>query len=388
MSHRPCAIVGVGQTHHKSRRLDVSFGGLVREAAFRALDDAHMTFDDIDAVVVGKAPDLFEGVMKPELYLSDALGGTGKPFLRVHTAGSVGATTGIVAASHVSTGKHDRVLAVAFEKQSEGNAQFALGSGRGASLGAGGAFAPYIKSYIHRSGAPEHIGWLVAVKDRQNALKNPFAHLKIQDISLEKVKASPMLWDPLRYLESCPSSDGACAVIIGSEEVANAAAADGRPPAWILGASSRSEPSSFPGRDPVRPQACVLATQDVYKQAGITDPRRQIDMAELYVPFSWYEAIWLEAHGIAEPGEGWRMIDSGETELTGSFPVNASGGVLSSNPIGASGLLRIAEAANQVRGMAGEHQVDGAKVALGMAYGAANQYFSVAVLGSSLHPFD
>jgi acetyl-CoA C-acetyltransferase len=170
--------------------------------------------------------------------------------------------------------------------------------------------------------------------------------------------------------------------------VANAAAADGRPPAWFLGTSSRSEPSSFPGRDPVLPQACVLATQDVYKQAGITDPRRQIDMAELYVPFSWYEAIWLEGHGIAEPGEGWRMIDSGETELTGAFPVNASGGVLSSNPIGASGLLRIAEAANQVRGMAGEHQVDGAKVALGMAYGAANQYFSLAVLGSSLHPFD
>ena len=388
MSHRPCAIVGVGQTHHKSRRLDVSYAGLVREAAFRALDDAHMTFADIDAVVVGKAPDLFEGVMKPELYLSDALGGTGKPFLRVHTAGSVGATTGIVAASHVSTGKHDRVLAVAFEKQSEGNAQFALGSGRGASLGAGGAFAPYIKSYIHRSGAPEHIGWKVAVKDRQNALKNPFAHLKIQDISLEKVKSSPMLWEPLRYLESCPSSDGACAIVIGSEEVANAAAADGRPPAWFLGTSSRSEPSSFPGRDPVLPQACVLATQDVYKQAGITDPRRQIDMAELYVPFSWYEAIWLEGHGIAEPGEGWRMIDSGETELTGAFPVNASGGVLSSNPIGASGLLRVAEAANQVRGMAGEHQVDGAKVALGMAYGAANQYFSLAVLGSSLHPFD
>ena len=125
-----------------------------------------MTFADIDAVVVGKAPDLFEGVMKPELYLSDALGGAGKPFLRVHTAGSVGATTGSRGRVARATGKHDRVLAVAFEKQSEGNAQFALGSGRGASLGAGGAFAPYIKSYIHRSGAPEHIGWKVAVKDR------------------------------------------------------------------------------------------------------------------------------------------------------------------------------------------------------------------------------
>jgi acetyl-CoA C-acetyltransferase len=118
-------VVGFGQTHHKSRRKDVSFGGLVREAALRALDDAHMTFADIDAVVIGKAPDLFEGVMKPELYLSDALGAVGKPMFRVHTAGSVGGTTAIVAASHVQARKHERVLAVAFENQSEGNAQFA-----------------------------------------------------------------------------------------------------------------------------------------------------------------------------------------------------------------------------------------------------------------------
>ena len=98
----PTAIVGIGQTHHKSPRRDVSFGGLVREAVFRALEDAHMTMADIDAVVLGKAPDLFEGVMKPELYLSDALGAVGKPMFRVHTAGSVGGTTGIVAASHVA----------------------------------------------------------------------------------------------------------------------------------------------------------------------------------------------------------------------------------------------------------------------------------------------
>lgn len=383
----PCAVVGVGQTHHKTRRRDVSFGGLVREAVFRALDDAHMTMADIDAVVLGKAPDLFEGVMKPELYLSDALGAVGKPMFRVHTAGSVGGTTGIVAASHVQAGKHKRVLAVAFEKQSEGNAQFALGSGKGASIGAGGSFAPFIRSYIHRSRAPEHIGWMVAVKDRKNALKNPYAHLKIEDISIEKVKNSPMMWEPIRFLESCPSSDGACAVVLTDEDGGKAAAADGRPPAWILATSSRSEPPAFPGRDPVRPLAAITCADDVYKQAGITNPREQIDMAELYVPFSWHEPIWLEAHGIAEEGQGWKMVEDGSTEIGGSFPVNCSGGVLSSNPIGASGLLRFAEAANQVRGNAGAIQVDGAKVALAMAYGANSQYFSMWVVASSLQPF-
>lgn len=387
MTAIPCAVVGVGQTHHKTRRRDVSFGGLVREAVFRALDDAQMTMADIDAVVIGKAPDLFEGVMKPELYLSDALGAIGKPMFRVHTAGSVGGTTGIVAASHVQAGKHKRVLAVAFEKQSEGNAQFALGSGRGASLGAGGAFAPFIRSYIHRSKAPEHIGWKVAVKDRQNALKNPYAHLKIEDISIEKVKNSPMMWDPIRFLESCPSSDGACAVVLTDEEGGKAAAAAGRPPAWILATSSRSEPPAFPGRDPVRPQACLQCVTDVYQQAGITRPREQVDMAELYVPFSWHEPIWLEAHYLADEGEGWKLVEDGSTEIGGSMPINCSGGVLSSNPIGASGLLRFAEAANQVRGCAGATQVDGAKVALGMAYGANSQYFSMWIVASSLQPF-
>ncbi|CAB4724978.1 MAG: thiolase domain-containing protein [Actinobacteria bacterium] len=387
MSAEPCAVVGVGQTHHKSRRRDVSMGGLVREAVFRALDDAQMTMADIDAVVLGKAPDLFEGVMKPELYLSDALGAVGKPMFRVHTAGSVGGSTGVVAASHVQTRRFRRVLAVAYEKQSEGNAQFALGSGKGASLGAGGSFAPFIRSYIHRSGAPEHIGWMVAVKDRKNALKNPYAHLQIHDISIEKVKASPMLWDPLRYLESCPSSDGACAVVLTDEAGGKEAAAAGRPPAWVLGTASRSEPGAFPGRDPVRPAAVVDCSAHVYAQAGITNPRRQLSMAELYVPFSWHEAIWLEGHGIAELGEGWRMIDNGDTEIGGSFPINCSGGVLSSNPIGASGLLRFAEAALQVRGAAGEHQVENAKVALAMAYGANSQYFSMWVVASSLQPF-
>jgi acetyl-CoA C-acetyltransferase len=387
LSRQPCAIVGIGQTHHKSRRWDVSLGGLVREAAARALDDAELRFADIDAVVIGKAPDLFEGVMKPELYLTDALGAAGKPMFRVHTAGSVGGTTGIVGAHLVETGRHKTVLSVAYQKQSEGNAQFALGSGRGASIGAGGAFAPYMRSYIFRTGAPTDIGPMVAVKDRRNALKNPYAHLKIEDISVESVKASPMMWDPVHYLESCPSSDGACAVVLTDQEGGEAADRAGRPPAWILGTAVRSEPGQFPGRDPVRPQGAADCAADVFGQAGITRPLEQIDCAELYVPFSWYEPMWLEGHHIAEFGQGWRMVERGDTELEGAFPVNMSGGVLSSNPIGASGLLRFAEAALQVRGGAGEHQIGGARVALAQAYGAAAQYFSMWVVASSLDPF-
>jgi hypothetical protein len=121
-----CAVIGVGQTKLDAKRIDVSQVGLVREAALRALDDAGIGFADIDAVVIGKAPDLFEGVMMPELFLADALGGAGKPMLRVHTAGSVGGSTAVVAASLVEAGVHERVLTVAYEKQSESNAMWAL----------------------------------------------------------------------------------------------------------------------------------------------------------------------------------------------------------------------------------------------------------------------
>jgi acetyl-CoA C-acetyltransferase len=375
-------VVGIGQTKYK-RQLPVTLDGLVREAALQALDDANLTFADIDAVVIGKAPDALEGVVMPELSLADALGAVGKPIHRVHTAGSVGASTAISAAVLVESGRYDTVLTVTYEKQSEGNATWALSGGRSGGQGAGGTFAPWIREYIRRSKAPEHIGWKVAVKDRLNALKNPNAHLHLEDISIEKVKESPMLWDPIHFLESCPSSDGAAAMVLTSEDKVSRSP---NKPAWVLGHAKRTEFSTFPGRDTIRIQAGLDCAEALYKKVGITNPRKQIDAAELYVPFSWYEPMWLEGHLIAEEGEGWKMTDEGATELDGDFPVNCSGGVLSSNPIGASGMIRCLEAANQVRGTAGDYQVDGAKVALGHAYGGAAQYFAMWIVSSELQP--
>ncbi len=383
MAKQRVAVVGIGQTKHDSIRKDVSMAGLVREAALRALADAEMDWKDIDAVVIGKAPDFFEGVMMPEGYLADALGAVGKPMLRVHTAGSVGGSTALVAASLVQAGVHERVLTVAFEKQSESEAMWAL------SLpipfqpplvaGAGGYFAPHIRSYIRRSGAPDHIGMLVALKDRRNGCKNPYAHLQEHDITLEKVRDSIMLWDPIRYSETCPSSDGACAMVLGSEKVGDAAT---KRPAWVRGTAMRSEPTMFAGRDQVSPQGGRDCAADVYRQAGIRSPRREIDVVEMYVPFSWFEPMWLENLGFAEVGAGWKLTEAGVTAMDGDLPVNCSGGVLCSNPIGASGMLRFAEAAMQIRGQAGEHQIDGARVALGHAYGGGSQFFAMWVVGA------
>jgi acetyl-CoA C-acetyltransferase len=386
VSH-PCAVIGIGQTKHAAKRGDVSIPGLVREAALRALDDAGMRFADIDAVVIGKAPDMFEGIMMPELFLADALGAAGKPIVRVHTAGSVGGSTAVVAAHLVQAGIHERVLTLAFEKQSESNAMWALSPKYPFSpptvAGAGGYFAPLIRAYMRRSGAPHDIGWKVVLKDRLNALKNPLAHLHTPDITLEAIANAPILWEPINYLETCPSSDGAAAMVLTSAEVAEAAAARlAHPPAWVLGAAVRSEPIVFPWRDQVNPLAGQQCARDVYAMAGIEDPRTQIDVAEIYVPFSWFEPMWLENLGFAPEGEGWKLVESGATAMTGDIPVNPSGGVLSTNPIGASGMIRFAEAAMQVRGQAGEHQVPGAKTALGHAYGGGSQFYAMWVVGA------
>lgn len=381
------AVIGVGQTHYAAVRGDVSLPGLLREAAYRALADAHLTMEDIDAIVVGKAPDFFEGIMMPEPYLAEALGAVGKPLFRVHTAGSVGGSTAIVAASHVQSGVHERVLTIGWQQQSVSEAMWALSFPipfqQQLVAGAGGYFAPFIREYMRRSNAPEDIGILVALKDRLNALKNPYAHLHEPEITYDSIKESFMLWEPIRYAETCPSSDGAFAMVLGSEAAAEASAASsGTPPAWIHGTAMRSEPASANGRDQVRPQSSLDCAADVYAQAGITNPRQQIDVAEIYVPFSWYEPIWMEGLLFAEEGEGWKMTESGATQMDGDLPVNCSGGVLSTNPIGASGMIRFGEAAMQVRGQAGDHQVDGARVALGHAYGGAAQFYAMWIVGA------
>lgn len=376
------AVAGIGQSKQAKRR-EVTIGALVREAVTAAMVDAELEFTDIDAVVLSKTPDLFDGVMNPELYLADAMGAVGLPVTRVFTGGSVGGHAAIYGAHLVAAGLAKRVLVVAYSKESEGNFTWALSRPLPFSAqlgaGAGGHFAPVIREYIRRSNAPEHVGWKVAVNHRINGTRNPYAHVHRPDITIDEVRDSPMLWDPIRYLESCPSSDGACAIVVTSDEHLSRTS---RPPAWIHGMAWRTETGHFAGRDEVNPQAGQDCAQEVFSQAGITAPAREIDVAELYIPYSWYEPIWLENTGLAEIGEGWRLVDEDRTAFDGTLPVNPSGGVLCGNPTGATGLLRFAEAALQVRGQAAEHQVHNARRALGHAMGGASQFHAMWVVGA------
>jgi acetyl-CoA C-acetyltransferase len=356
--------------------------GLVREAAERALTDAELGWTDIDAVVIGKAPDIIEGLMSPELFLADALVAVGKPIFRAYTSGNAGGMAADMGVNLIRAGIHSRVLVVCFEKQSEANAA-------GATLqhvpfearwqgGTGSLFGALCREYIHRSQAPGHIGDLAALKDRRNACLNPYAQVRRADITLDQIAASRMLWDPIRLLHSSPSSDGAGAVVLADEQ----AAARTARPAWVHGCAVRTEPPVAPLHDSVSPRCGQDCAAAVYQQAGIEDPVRQLDVAELFVPYSWMEPLLLENLGLAAPGGGgWRMVESGVTALDGSLPVNPSGGLLGANPIGAGGLIRFAEAAMQVRGTAGDHQIDGARLALGHAAGGYSNCVAMWVVG-------
>src|SRR3546814_20681513 len=113
----------------------------------------------------------------------------------------------------------------------------------------------------------------------------------------------------------------------------------------------RSEPTMSADRDTVLPRGGSDCAADVFAQAGISDPRRQVDCVELYVPFSWFEPMWLANIGFAGPWEGRKLVEDGVTQIDGDLPVNVAGGVLSYNPLGRSGIGRLDREAWQDRGL-------------------------------------
>ncbi len=223
----------------------------------------------------------------------------------------------------------------------------------------------------------------VAVKNHRNALNNPYAHLR-KAVTVEDVLRSRVLCWPLKLLDACPRSDGACAVILAAEDQAKRWCPR---PAWVRGAASvtegywigdRIEENGFDLAD-IKP--LVLTAQRAYRMAGITEPLRQIDVAEIYGPFTSMEIACYEALGFCQRGEGGRFIEDGCCEMTGQLPVNPSGGVQCANPIGATALVRVAEAALQVMGQAGDRQVPDVSTALATGVGGMMQMVTCTILG-------
>lgn len=367
------AVVSTGQTDHVGKRLDVSIPEMIREAVDRCLDARSVRRSALDAMVVGNM-ELFEGVNQPECLWADALGVPGKPVVKLNTGGTVGTSVAIACYYLVESGLHDLVLGVGYEKQSEGESQSAITTvgdpvwERSVMAGAIGNFAVMASTYVRESGVTPEQAAKIAVKARRNACKNPHAHLQMPDITVQQVVDSRVLALPVRMLDMCPTSDGACAVLFASEEKARELAAR---PAWVAATATAHE-QQFMGDSPRRladMRSLRTVGESVYAASGITDPLRELDVAEVYEPATYAELAMYESLHFCPQGAGGTLADAGTTELDGELPVNPSGGVLSTNPVGATALIRVAEAATQVMGEAGEHQVPRVDTALATGYG-------------------
>ncbi|NPV60747.1 MAG: thiolase family protein [Actinobacteria bacterium] len=371
------AITGVGMTKQRSSRPDVNGQELINEAARMALEDAGLTRSDIDAVVIGNM-DHFEGINYVDTWSVDGSGALMKPIMKVTTGGTTGTTVAMAAYYHVASGLFDRVLAIGWEKNSESDTTGAIITAfdpfwdRPIFAGAVAGLALEATQYMHLTGATEEDAAYVAVRERKHALNNPYAHLHM-NLTIEDVMKSPYLSWPVKMGDMCPRTDGACAVVFVSEDAAQDSP---QKPAWVLGVADRhlwaytSDPYAnqaiengwwFP--------AMEWSARELYDKVGITDPLEQIDVAELYLPYSFAGLRYMESLGFCGRGEGPALVRSGAFDMGGKCPVNPSGGVMSSNAIGATGLIRVAECAWQIQGRAGDRQVPDVKIALATGFG-------------------
>jgi acetyl-CoA C-acetyltransferase len=368
---RPVAIVGVGQTRHSSHREDVNQPELVHEAVRRAIDDAGVSLDDIDAVVTGNM-EMFEGTHQPDMWQVLGNGAWGKPCLRVSTGGTTGATVFSAADQLVASGLHDVVLAIGFEKQQEGHTTGGITAmadplwARHLQTGAltGMAALEVIDEFGHERARRAAMRYRVIMD--QHAAKNANAHRRFNvsfDMIDDLMQKSPPLVGELRLIHMCSQSDGAGAMIFASAE--RAATINRRPPVWVQDHVTvhREETLSLSGvptydaHGKLETTTQRRAAEILFARNGIARPAEEIDVFEMYDPSAWWGLSWIRDFLLLEGDEHLQMVERGDIAIEGRFPINPSGGVTATNPIGATALLRPLEAALQIRGDAGAHQV-------------------------------
>ena len=379
MSER-VAIVAVGQTKYRPNRADVNEEELAYEAVKQVLEQTGLTLSDIDSAI-SCSQDFWDGRTISNMNIQHVVGAHLSDEDKVAEDGINAVYT---AMARILSGHHHIVLVLAHTKESQAekslveSAAFDAILMRQLGLDFLSAAAMQAKRYMYKYGITAEQCAKVAVRNRGNAKNNPFAQEPL-DISVEDVLGSKMLSSPIRLLDTKPVSDGACAMILVSEDKARKLT---KKPVWILGASNCYETHYLGDRDLADCDALAKAAKKAYSMAGIRNPLKQIDVAEVSEEYSYQGLLWMEGLGFCGRGEGGKFIDSGVTKMDGEFPVNPSGGVLSGNPICVAGMARVAEAVLQLRGEAGDRQVRGAQVALAHGVtGICGQHHGVMILG-------
>jgi len=378
------AIVGIGHGRFGVRS-DASLRELAFESVMACLDDAGITLNDVDAMVTSIAGDEFAFSLQPSAQIHDYIGFHPKPNYRVEGAcasGSMAVRTGWMT---VASGLADVVLVVGAEKMTEVPTSIATDiMGRGGDVTweypfgttFPGYYAMIAQAHMAQFGTTEKHLAMVAVKNHHYGSLDPLAHLQ-KEVSLDKVLSSFMVAYPLKLFDCSLITDGSAAVVLAEEKKAREITSR---PVWIVGLGLATDTMAIGHRKTLTSlQATHVAAKKAYDMAGIGPA--DVDVATVHDCFTIAEILAYEDLGFCPKGDGWKLIEEGETHLDGRIPVNLDGGLKSKgHPIGATGISMAVEIVKQLRGEAGQRQVKDATVGLTHNVGGSGQVVAVHLL--------
>ncbi len=375
---RKVFVIGVGMTKfEKPLSKDWCYPDMAREAGQKAIADAGIKFEEIEQAAVGYC---YGDSTAGERAFYE-LGHSGIPIYNVNNNCSTGSTALFMAKQFVEGGLAECAMALGFEKMEKGSLgikytdrtmaldkHFSVMNEKcGFDAKApptaqmfGNAGREHMEKYGTK---PEHFA-KIGYKNHKHSVNNPYSQFQ-DEYTLEEIQAAPMVFEPLTKLQCCPTSDGAAAAILASEEFVNAHGLRDKA-VEILGMTMTTDfPSSYEGSmiKMIGSDMTKAAAQTVYEQSGLGP--EDIDVIELHDCFSANELVTYEALGLCPEGKAGEFIDSEAQTYGGQVVVNPSGGLISKgHPLGATGLAQCAELTWQLRGEADKRQVEGAKVAL------------------------
>ena len=363
---RKVYVIGVGMTMFERCERDVR--ELTHEAGTQALTDANLAFDQIEQAFCGYV----NGMSTLGQQCVYNIGMTGIPVYNVNNNCSTGSTALFLGYNAIRFGQNECVLALGFEKMQKGPLENQLQGLEAVAKETAEKKGPPIAARMFGDGGRDHMEKYgtkketfakIAVKNHRHSVNNPRAQYR-QDFSLDEVLASRMVYDPLTILQCCPTSDGAAAAVLVSEDYLKA---HPHPAAIeILSmamATDKFEDFSRSRIGMVGMGMTERAAKTVYEESGLGP--KDVQVIELHDCFSTNELITYEGLGLAKEGEGEKLVEDNACTYGGRWVVNPSGGLLSKgHPLGATGLAQCAELVWQLRGQADKRQVDNVRAAL------------------------
>jgi acetyl-CoA C-acetyltransferase len=367
------AIVGIGCYAFSPNTNFVSFREGMFEAAVRAFTDCEIDpRKDVDSFIVCEE-DFWEGISICNEFMPDQLGAVLKPIVTVASESLIGLASAYM---QIKTGVFDIVVVESHSKASNiltypKILELALDPLYERHLNIHPYYLASLEAryYMNKYGIDYSYFAKVVEKNKNNGLLNPRGNFASK-ISYEEIIKKEKLFDPLTIYDVANLTDGFIVLVLASKEVAEKLDCK---PIWIKGIGWSSESSSFLFRDLPEIKSAYDASERAYKMAGITNPRRQLDFAEVDDRFSYRELMHIEALRVCKKGEAYKDLDIGSFNREGDFPVNVSGGYLACGlPLDAGGIWRVYEVALQLRGEAGNMQIKDVKNAVILSWRGIN----------------